>query len=163
MNTRLPGKLLKKKLSELNSALFFAEGDALIKLSNHLITEMDINEAGEILFVIPRPDKDLAAFETEFPVRMEFFKKGKAFRLKVRGKGYMITDQTDIESRCAASTQLQGKAAGNEPVIMIKVLMQYVDYAGSMSDSLPDRIKLVGMQFSGWLFSGSGSKVSIAE
>jgi hypothetical protein len=162
MNTRLPGKLLKKKLSELNSALFFAEGDALIKLSNHLITEMDINEAGEILFVVPRPAKDLTAFETEFPVRMEFFKKGKAFRLKVRGKGYMITDQTEIESRCAASTQLQDKA-GNEPVIMIKVLMQYVDYAGSMSDSLPDRIKLVRMQFSGWLFSGSGRKVSYAE
>jgi hypothetical protein len=162
MNTRLPGKFLQKKLSELNSALFFAEGDALIKLPNHLITEMEINEAGEILFVIPQPAKDLAAFETEFPVRLEFFKKGKLFRLNVRGWGTMISDLAEIEKRCAESKQLNHKT-GNEPVLLIKVLVKHVDYAGGKSDSLPDRIKFAGMRISQWLFSGSGSKVSYAE
>ena len=55
MNTNLPGKFLKRKLSELNSALFFAEGDSLFKLPNHLVTEMEINDDGEIRFVIPKP------------------------------------------------------------------------------------------------------------
>lgn len=161
MNTRLPGKFLQKKLSELNSALFFAEGDSLIKLPNHLITEMDIDDDGVILFVIPKPAQDIAAFDTEFPVNLDFFKKGKPFRVKVHGKGYMITDRAEIESRCAASVQLRDKA-GNEPVIMIRVEITNVDYVGNGSDSLPSRIKLAGMQLSDWLFSGSG-KTMVAE
>ena len=76
MNTNLPGKLLKRKLAELNSALFFAEGDSLFKLPNHLVTEMEINDDGEIRFVIPKPAQDIEAFDKEFPVRLEFFKKG---------------------------------------------------------------------------------------
>src|SRR6266540_1589892 len=87
MSTHLPGKFLKRKLSELNSALFFAEGDSLFKLPTHLITEMEINDDGEIWFVIPKPVQNIEAFDKEFPVRLEFFKKGKPFRLKVQGKG----------------------------------------------------------------------------
>lgn len=162
MNTRLPGKFLQKKLLELNSALFFAEGDGLLKLPNHLISEMDIKENGEIIFILPRPAQDITAFDREFPVLLEFFKKGKPFRLKVRGKGTMIIDRTEIENYCAGSKQLHDKA-GHEPVIMIKVLIRHGDYVGNLSDSLPNRIKLAGIKLSYWLFSGSKRSVSHAD
>jgi hypothetical protein len=162
MNTRLPGKLLQKKLMELNSALFFAEGEALIKLPNHLVTEMDIKETGEIIFLIPRPAQDINAFEKEFPVRLDFFKKGKPFRLKVQGKGALITDATEVERRCYDAKQLMRKA-GDESFIMIRVTVQYIDYTGNISDSLPGRIKMAGMQLSEWLFAGSSSNVLVAD
>ena len=154
MNTRLPGKFLQKRLSELNNALFFTEGDALIKLPNHLVTAMHVNEDGDILFVLPKPAQDLAAFDAEFPARLDVFKKGKPFGLKVRGKGHLIIDAAEIKMRCAASKQLQQRA-GNDEVIMVRVSIQYVDYTGQVSDSLSSRIMLAGMQLSEWLFSAS--------
>src|SRR5688572_3492988 len=110
MNTNLPGKLLKRKLSELNSAMFFAEGDSLFKLPNHLVTEMELNDDGEIRFVIPKPAQNLEAFDKEFPVRLEFFKKGIAYRLKLQGKGEIVEDAAEIEKWVAASPARQEKA-----------------------------------------------------
>jgi general stress protein 26 len=161
MSTHLPGKFLKKKLSELNSALFFAEGDSLFKLPNHLITEMEMNDDGQIWFVIPKPVQDIEAFDKEFPVRLEFFKKGISFRLKVRGKGSIIGDRAAMETLAAASKTMHEKVE-NEPVIMIKVLVQFVDYSGNMETSFPTRLKMAGLQLSGWLFSHSkGTGMSV--
>lgn len=161
MNSNLPGKLLKRKLSELNSALFFAEGDSLFKLPNHLITEMELNDdADEIRFVIPKPAQDLEAFDKEFPVRLEFFKKGIAYRLKIQGKGIIVEDRVEMEKWLAASDSRQEKAK-NEPVIMIKVTVQFVDYTGNINHAFPSRLKLAGMQISDWLFSHKGASVSV--
>jgi hypothetical protein len=160
MNTNLPGKFLKRKLSELNSALFFAEGDSLFKLPNHLVTEMEINDEGEIRFVIPRPAQYIEAFDKEFPVRLEFFKKGIAYRLKVQGKGFIVEDGAEMEKWLAYSTSRQEKAK-NESLIMIRVSVQFVDYSGNINGSFPSRLKMAGMQITDWLFSHKGTSVSI--
>jgi hypothetical protein len=157
MNSNLPGKLLKRKLSELNSALFFAEGDSLFKLPNHLVTEMEINDDDEIRFVIPKPAQDLEAFDMEFPVRLEFFKKGIGYRLKVQGKGAIVEDSTEMEKWLSVSESRQEKAK-NETTIMIKVMVKYVDYTGNISHSFPSRLKT---QIAEWLFSGKSASVSV--
>jgi hypothetical protein len=154
----LPGKFLKRKLSELNSALFFAEGDSLFKLPNHLITDMEMDDDGQIWFVVPKPVQDLEAFDKEFAVRLEFFKKGKPFRLKVQGKGAII-EGAERESLLATSVAMQEKEK-QEALIMIKVVVQFVDYAGNMTESFSGRLKMAGMQLSGWLFS-SGVKSTV--
>jgi hypothetical protein len=155
MNTNLPGKFLKRKLSELNSALFFAEGDSLFKLPNHLVTEMEVNDDGEIRFVIPKPAQNIEAFDKEFPVRLEFFKKGTAYRLNIQGKGVIIEGGAEMEKWLSYSDSRQEKAK-NETLILIKVSVQFVDYTGNISGSFPNRLKMAGMQLTGWLFSGKG-------
>ena len=160
MNSNLPGKLLKRKLSELNSALFFAENDSLFKLPNHLVTEMELNDDGdEIRFAIPKPAQDIEAFDKEFPVRMEYFKKGIAYRLKIQGKGFISEDATVLDNWLAASpTRLEKK---NEPMIMVKVVVKYVDYTGNLSQSFPTKLKMAGMQIFDSLFSHKGATVSV--
>jgi hypothetical protein len=159
MNTNLPGKLLKRKLSELSSALFFAEGDSLFKLPNHLVTEMELNDDGEIRFVIPKPAQNLEAFDKEFPVRLEFFKKGIAYRLKVQGKGEIVEDAAEIEKWVAVSAARQEKAR-NEQLIMIKVMVKYVDYTGNINGSLTSRLKIAS-RLSDWLFPAKSATVSV--
>lgn len=160
MNTNLPGKFLKRKLSELNSALFFTEGDSLFKLPNHLVTEMEINDDGEIRFVIPRPAQYIEAFDKEFPVRLEFFKKGIAYRLKVQGKGFIVEDGAEMEKWLSYSESRQEKAK-TESLIMIRVSVQFVDYTGNISGSFPSRLKMAGMQLTDWLFSHKGASISV--
>jgi len=160
MNTNLPGKFLKRKLSELNSALFFAEGDSLFKLPNHLVTEMEINDDGEIRFVIPKPAQNIEAFDKEFPVRLEFFKKGIAYRLKIQGKGFIVEDGAEMNKWLSYSTSRQEKAQ-HESLLMIKVSVQFVDYTGNISGSFPSRLKMAGMQLTDWLFSHKNAPVSV--
>ena len=157
----LPGKFLKRKLSELNSALFYAEGESLFKLPNYLVTDMEMNDDGQIWFVAVKPAQDLEAFDKEFAVRLEFFKKGKPFRLKVQGKG-AIVEGTERDNLLAESPVMQEKA-NNEPMIMIKVNVQFVDYAGNMNESFSDRLKLAGMQLSGWLFSSNVKSTAVSN
>jgi hypothetical protein len=157
MITNLPGKLLKRKLAELNSALFFAEGDSLFKLPNHLVTEMEINDDGEIRFVIPKPAQDLEAFDKEFPVRLEFFKKGIAYRLKLQGKGAIVEDSAEMEKWLSVSEARQEKAK-TETMIMVKVMVKYIDYIGNVPGSFPSRLK---NQLTEWLFSSKSASVSV--
>jgi len=160
MNSNLPGKLLKRKLLELNSALFFAENDSLFKLPNHLVTEMELNEDGdEIRFAIPKPAQDLEAFDKEFPVRMEFFKKGIAYRLKIQGKGFISEDAAELENWLNASPTRLEKAT--EAMIMVKVVVKYVDYSGQINSSFPSKLKMAGMQIFDSLFSHKGATVSV--
>jgi hypothetical protein len=160
MNTNLPGKLLKRKLSELNCALFFAEGDSLFKLPNHLVTEMDLNDDGEIRFAIPKPAQDIEAFDKEFPVRLEFFKKGIAYRLKLQGKGTIVDDSADMEKWLSTSSVRQEKAQ-HEAMILIKMDVKFVDYSGHMPGSF-NKLKMAGMQLSGWLFSNNSKGTSVS-
>ena len=161
MNSNLPGKLLKRKLLELNSALFFVENDSLFKLPNHLVTEMELNEDGdEIRFAIPKPAQDIEAFDKEFPVRMEFFKKGIAYRLKIQGKGFIKEDAAELENWLAASPTRQEKVK-NEPTIMVKVVVKYVDYTGNINSSFSGKLKMAGMQIFDSLFSHKGATVSV--
>ena len=161
MNSNLPGKLLKRKLLELNSALFFAENDSLFKLPNHLVTEMELNDDGdEIRFAIPKPAQDIEAFDKEFHVRMEFFKKGIAYRLKIQGKGFIVEDAAELEKWFAASPARQEKAK-NEPMIIVKVVVKYVDYTGNINSSLPSKLKMAGMHIFDSLFSHKGATVSV--
>jgi hypothetical protein len=44
---------------------------------------------------------------------------------------------------------------------MIKVGVQFVDYTGNIPTSLPGRLKMAGMQLSGWLFSHKSTGVSV--
>jgi hypothetical protein len=101
--------------------------------------------------VIPKPAQDIEAFDREFPVRLEFFKKGIAYRLKLQGKGTIVEDSADMEKWLATSSVRQEKAK-NEAMIMIKMDVKFVDYAGHMPGSF-NKLKMAGMQLSGWLFS----------
>jgi general stress protein 26 len=122
---------------------------------------MEINDDGEIRFVIPKPAQDIEAFDKEFPVRLEFFKKGIAYRLNVQGKGTIIEDRAEMDKWLAFSTERQEKAK-NEPAIMIKVSVQFVDYTGNISGSFPSKLRMASMQLSGWLFSSHSKGTSIS-
>ncbi|HEY4060612.1 MAG TPA: hypothetical protein VGM30_01865 [Puia sp.] len=89
-----PG-ILKSKIMELRSALFFTESASILKLPTHIISDVEINEEGQICFVIPRPIQALEAFEQEMPAKLDFFKKGKDFFVKVEGKAQLIDNKEE--------------------------------------------------------------------
>jgi hypothetical protein len=85
-NNSLPLPDLQEKISQLGTALFFPETKAVLKFPVHVITVDRIDEQGFLVFRIPHPGQSLQEFEQEFPVKLDFYKKGSDFFVKIDGK-----------------------------------------------------------------------------
>src|SRR5205814_497102 len=144
----------------LHSALFFTEGESLFKIPNHLVTEMEVSREGQIFFMVPKPAQDLEVFDTVFPVRLDFFKKGKAFCIKVYGTAHLVIDTVEKGYLAAASNNLQ-EQLNSQQGILIKVMVEYVDYIETIS-TMPAWVKKLKWLWQSLFFSHAGIQMSHA-
>lgn len=129
---KLEQGILKSKIMELQSALFFTESVSIVKLPTHVISDVEVDEEGNIWFVIPRPVLHIEAFEKEIPAKLDFFKKGKDFFVKVRGVAILQTAVEELTNNQALSVEMREKMKeGN----MIGVKVKVVD--SDMVDNTP--------------------------
>jgi len=142
--------LLKSKIMELQSALLFTESSSLVKLPTHVISEVDMNEE-EIWFVIPRPVQHIDAFDKEIPAKLDFFKKGLDFFVKVKGTAFIITDQEEIDNSTVISAEMRERM--NDPrVIAIKVKIQEADLIDNSPKPSKSWFQASRSQLSSWFF-----------
>ncbi|MBS1663275.1 MAG: hypothetical protein JST68_19685 [Bacteroidetes bacterium] len=140
--------MLKSKIEELQSALFFTESVSLIKLPTHVISDVEIDNEGDIWFVIPKPVQHIEAFEKEIPAKLDFFKKGMDFFVKVRGTAYLITDASEM---AGLSAELQGKMVDGT-VIGVKVKVQQTDMVDNAPKPAQNWLQASRSQLSSWFF-----------
>jgi hypothetical protein len=114
--------VLKSKIMELQSALFYTESISLVKLPTHVISDVEVDAEGRIWFVVPRPAMHIDAFEKEVPAKLDFFRKGKDFFVKVRGTAVLLTDAKTINSYESLSADMRKKMSENGSMgIMVKM------------------------------------------
>jgi hypothetical protein len=151
--TELQTETLQSKIMELQSALFFTDSASLIKLPTHVIPEVEIDEEGNIWFVIARPAQHLAAFDKEMPTKMDFFQKGKDFFVKVRGVASFVTDHAEIDNNPSLSVDMREKMRSKELVaIQVKVQdMELIDNNPAPT-GMSSWVKRSRSQMSSWFF-----------
>src|SRR5215813_8213506 len=103
---------LKSKIMELQSALFFTESKSIVKLPTHVISDVELDSEGSIWFVIPKPSMHIEAFDKEIPAKLDFFKKGTEFFVKVRGTAFL---QTEVDSE-TLSAEMRERMANAEVI-----------------------------------------------
>src|SRR5438045_1025429 len=81
---------VKEKIQEIGSAIFFNQSDSVLKLPTSIVETVKVDEFGLVWFYIQKPKQDLREFDKEFPVRLDFFRKGKNYFLQVEGKAWMV-------------------------------------------------------------------------
>lgn len=121
-NSDLP--FLREKIQELKNALFFSQNSSLLRMATTIVSILKVDELGQIWFFVPRPTQALQEFDREFPVKLEFFRKGKGFFLHINGKAYIINDPEEINS--LLFDDLRQQVSPN--MVLIKVKMGKVDY-----------------------------------
>ena len=67
---------LRSRIMELENALFMSESNALVSLPTHIVRITEVDEEGNIWFIIPRPTQVIESFSKEMPAKLDFFKKG---------------------------------------------------------------------------------------
>jgi general stress protein 26 len=114
--------VLKSKITELQTALFYTESVSPVKLPTHVITDVEVDNEGRIWFAVPRPTMHIDAFEKEVLAKLDFFKKGKDFFVKVKGVATLLTDAATINSYEGVSADMLEKMSDEKSIgIMVKI------------------------------------------
>ena len=118
---------LKQQIMALGSALFFTENESLLKLPVHVINNVQVDDEQQIWFLIQRPTQALTEFDAELPAKLEFFKKGMPYHVKVKGIASIVDNTTKVR-------ELAGEGAMNlQAFVAIKVVIKSSEYHQTVS------------------------------
>lgn len=142
-------QFLREKIQDLRSALFFSQNTSLLRISTTVVTILKVDDLGQVWFFVPRPRQALHEFDREFPVKLEFFRKGKRFFLHITGKAFIISDPEEINGLVYEDI----KEKATDHMVLIKVKMGKADYFESSPARHPGRWQDLRQQISAWLFN----------
>lgn len=117
---------LQEKIQEIGSAIFFNLSESVLKLPTSLVSTIKVDDYGFVWFFVQKPKQHLKEFETEFPVRMDFFKKGSGCFLQVNGKGWVITDPEEMNS--LDTLPEDAKEMAKNEMVLVKVKIMRAEY-----------------------------------
>jgi hypothetical protein len=123
-------RFLQEKIQDLTHAIFFSENTSLLRMATTIISVSKVDELGQMWFFIPRPQQALHEFDREFPVRLEFFKKGRQYFLHVSGRAFIVTDPEEVNGLVHDDIRKQT----SHHLVLIKVRMLKADYFESAGD-----------------------------
>ena len=125
MKNELPVKLVKQKIEELQTALFFPEASSQTHIPNYVVEAAQTDDQGNIWFMISRPAIYLDLEEGKFPCRLDFFKKGKGFHLKIQGSALFVNQYALLPMDMGISNLKQKMESGQ--AVAVKVMIEHAD------------------------------------
>ena len=149
INTEL--EILKSKIMELQSALLFTESKSIVKLPTHVISDVELDSDGNIWFVIPKPAMHIEAYEKEIPAKLDFFKKGKDFFVKVRGIAYLQTDLAEANGNESLSAGMRERMQ-DDSVMAVKVLVKEKELVDNTPKPQQNWLQASRSHLSSWFF-----------
>jgi len=150
--THLP--FLQEKITDLRSALFFSLTNSVLKMPTTIVTALRVDEVGQVWFFVNRPLQHIQEFDKEFPARLEFFKKGKSFYLKVMGKACIVNDPEEVTGLVNISEEIKTKAMSQ--LVLVKVKIQSVEYKDNTPPETIGWFYSIRTQFQSWFGAQPG-------
>ena len=144
-------EMLKSKITELQSALFFTESNSIVKLPTHVVSDVELDSEGQIWFVIPKPAMHIEAYDKEIPAKLDFFKKGKDFFVNVRGVAYLQTDLQEANANASLSAEMRERMS-DEHVIAVKVMVLENKLVDNSPKPSQNWLQASRSQLSSWFF-----------
>ena len=145
-DTHLP--FLQEKISDLRSALFFSLTNSVLKIPTTIVTALRVDEVGQVWFFVNRPMQNIQEFDREFPARLEFFKKGKPFYLKIMGKACIVNDPEEVNGLVSVSEDIKCKAL--HQLVLVKVKIQSAEYMENSPAETNGWLHALRAQFYKW-------------
>jgi general stress protein 26 len=117
---------LQKRIEEIGSAIFYNLSESVLKLPTSVVSTLKVDEYGFVWFFVQKPKQHLSEFEQEFPVKMDFYKKGVGYFLQVTGKAFMVSDPEEMNAYVTLPEEL--KSLTSEKMALVKVKIEKADY-----------------------------------
>lgn len=142
---------LKTKIAELQTALFYTESASPVKLPTHVITDVEVDGDGRIWFTVPKPAMHIDAYDKEVHAKLDFFKKGKEFFVKVKGSATLLVDAETINSFETLSEEMKEKM-NDEKSIGILVKIEDANFVDNTPKASQNWLQASRSQLSSWFF-----------
>ncbi|MEJ7913119.1 MAG: hypothetical protein WKF70_08190 [Chitinophagaceae bacterium] len=126
LSTQQQLHFLQEKVRDIGSAIFYNQSEAVLKLPTSLVTTLKVDDFGYVWFFIKKPKQDIRQFENEFPVRMDFFKKGVDYFVQAAGKGRVVVDPEELSVFFKLHHDLDEHLATT--AVLVKVKMVKAEY-----------------------------------
>jgi len=84
------------KMKALNTAIFSNYSPAAVKFPSCLISKLEFDEQGDVLFSIQRPCADMTGFELVFPGHLHFFNSAFDFYVEADGRATTTIDGDEV-------------------------------------------------------------------
>ena len=143
--------VLKSKITELQTALFYTESLSPIKLPTHVINDVEVDVEGNIWFAVPRPVMHIDAYEKEVLAKLDFFKKGKDFFVKIKGVATLLVDADTINGFDTLSDEMKAKM-NDENSIGILVKIEDKEFVDNTPKPAQNWLQASRSQLSSWFF-----------
>lgn len=117
---------LQRKIMDLQQALFFCDSDAVLKFPVTIINVLQVDEVGQVWFLLNRPAQDLKEFNNVFCAKLDFYKKGKEYYMHVRGKASIVADPEEMNHVHVLDEQT--RALANSSMVLIRMKVTDVRY-----------------------------------
>jgi general stress protein 26 len=117
---------VQDKIRNIGSALFYSEHDSVLKFPTAIINALKVDSAGQIWFYLNKPAQFIDQLDSQFPARLDFFRKDRDYFLSVRGKAFIVTDSEEINLLLSLDTDLDRQ--GMEKMILVKLKIHGVGY-----------------------------------
>ena len=141
---------LQEKIRNLGSAIFFNQSDAVLKLPTSIVRIIHVDDYGYIWFFVQRPQQRLTEFEKEFPVKLDFFRKGLDYSLQVIGTGYIVRDPEEL---LIVTTNIdEVKQFNPDKMVLIKAKMTRADCFDNISGHKSSWLQNTINMLQSWIF-----------
>jgi hypothetical protein len=144
-------QLLGEKMKELENALFVSDANSLSKLPTHMVQIAEIDAEGNAWFIIPRPTQVIESFDQQMPAKLDFFKKGKGFYLKLKGLASLIYSE-DLLPKTRIFQELS-ESFKKKKLVAVKLKMQSAEYFENTPRSGPKPVLAIGSMVYNWLIN----------
>lgn len=126
MHTDKVLQFIAEKIEDLQVAIFYCHSNSPLRINNTIVQSCKVDQFGCIHFFINRPSQLISQFDREFPVGLNYFKKGRTYFMNIFGKARIIHDPEELAYQPDLTAEEINSALTTH--IFIKVQILKVDF-----------------------------------
>jgi general stress protein 26 len=141
MTTDTNLQFIREKIYEIRHAVMYSMSNGLVRIPNSIVSVIKVDNDGQIWFLCTPPMQKVEECECVFPARLQFYKKGKFFRLEVSGKATVMNNEYSVDST---------EEKKDKP-ILIKMSMTNIEYTSTSERKEKGKIESILENSYKWL------------
>ncbi len=145
---------LREKITDLKTALLYSNSESVLRLPTTIVTSINVDELGQIWLLVPRPPQNIQEFERNFPVKLNFYRKGKDFYLNVSGKGTIVLEPGELDE---VADNVSVDSMNPDQWILLKVAVDAVEFHDHSMAEKHSWISAISAHVNRWISQDPGS------
>jgi hypothetical protein len=151
MNNHKNLQFILGRIQELKVALFHWQTTTVLKIPTSVVHTYRVDDNGDLLFFLPRPKQLLSQFEKEFPVGLNYFKKGVNYYINISGFARIVNDPEELYSYDLTFEEME-QALHKDVLVKVKILKaDYYENDISRKNSVVNKVKAFIYSLLAWV------------